>query len=631
MLSQRYPLEQLQQALVPRACWQPFPTAADRNAWAVLPERVRQSHIQRGEKALGCAWPALPATLYLEFARNGNRGHYEEPWHARRHALRDLVLAECMEGDGRFLDDIANGIWAICEESSWVFPAHINLQAAGPGLPDTAEPAVDLYAAETGVLLAWMLYLLGSRLDAVSPLLIPRVEREIQQRMLIPLFIRTDFWWMGYAGYPVNNWNPWIVSNWLATALLVERDEERRCRHVAKAMRTVDHFIDPYPADGGCDEGPHYWGRAGASLYECLEWLHSATAGAVDVYHEPLIRNIGKFIYRVHIAGHWFVNFADAPPRLVPSPGVCFGYGRRIGDPDLQAIGAWAAAEQDIANRGVNDCLGRCLPALFMLDELLAAAPRPPLPRDVFLPDIQVFAARDRQGDPSGFFVAAKGGHNAESHNHNDVGHFIVYLDGAPLLVDAGVETYTGKTFGPERYTIWTMQSAYHSLPTVNGFQQAPGREFKAREVVWCADDDRAAFSLDLAGAWPADAGIRSWKRRVCLERGQHVTLVDRFELTATPRELTLSLLTAAAPEAVEPGVAVLKAAKLGGNRFSAAAILRYDKCQFDLRIEPIDIADPNLQATWGRRLTRLVLHVRAPAAAGEWALRIVPGDKGSG
>ena len=29
---------------------------------------------------------------------------------------------------------------------------------------------------------------------------------------------------------------------------------------------------------------------------------------------------------------------------------------------------------------------------------------------------------------------AAKGGHNAEHHNHNDIGHFIFAMDGRPIL-----------------------------------------------------------------------------------------------------------------------------------------------------------------------------------------------------
>ncbi len=623
MLSQRYSSQHVQGALLPRPHWHPFPTAAERAAWAAFPATLRQAHVERGEKLLGCPWPALPATLYLEFARIGNRRNYEQPWFARRNALCDLALAECIEGQGRFLDDLANGIWALCEESSWVLPAHVAAQQAGVGLPDVGEPVVDLFAAETAALLAWILYLLAPELDRVSPLLAPRLEREIQARLLIPLFTRTDFWWMGFAGNSVNNWNPWIVSNWLVAALVVERDETRRCRHLLKAMRTLDHFIDPYPADGGCDEGPSYWGRAGASLYECLEWLRSATDGAVDIYREPLIQNIGKFIYRVQAADRYFINFADAPAMLTPSPSVCFGFGKRIGDPELQAIGAWAAAEHNVRHRGLTDSIGRQLATLSIADELLATAPRAPLPRDVFLPNIELFAARDQAGATAGFFVAAKGGHNAESHNHNDVGHFVVYLDGRPLLVDAGVETYTAKTFSPERYSIWTMQSAFHSLPTINGVQQAPGHIFKARNVSWQADDHQAEFQLDLAEAWPPEAGVKCWERTITLIRGQEIVVADRFELAAPARELTLNILTAAAPELVEPGRLALRAAALSSDRHSAAATLHYDASQLEPTIEPIPLADPNLQATWGKQLTRLVLAARHPAAKGEWKLRL--------
>src|SRR5690606_31868954 len=122
--------------------------------------------------------------------------------------------------------------------------------------------------------------------------------------ILTPLFERDDFHWMGFKlrrdQRRVNNWNPWICSNWLATALLMEADEERRQQTVAKIMRAVDNFIDPYPEDGGCDEGPSYWGRAGASLFDNLELLHSASNGEIDVYAESKVQEIGRFVYRVH-------------------------------------------------------------------------------------------------------------------------------------------------------------------------------------------------------------------------------------------------------------------------------------------------------------------------------------------
>jgi hypothetical protein len=70
------------------------------------------------------------------------------------------------------------------------------------------------------------------------------------------------------------------------------------------------------------------------------------------------------------------------------------------------------------------------------------------------------------------------------------------------------VETYTRRTFGPHRYEIWNMQSAYHNLPLIDGHGQEAGGAYTAREVVAEITDDRAALSLDLAAAYPAAAGV---------------------------------------------------------------------------------------------------------------------------
>ena len=331
MLAQKFTAE-VAAHLQAQSAFRPYPTIEDRSAWDALPASVRSAHIARGAAALDYAWPALPATRYLDFSRVGNRSNFEALHFDRRHTLETLVLAECLEAQGRFLDDIVNGAWAICEESSWCLPAHIRVQRAGDTLPDITEPIVDLFAAETSALLAWVLYLLGARLDSVSPLVRPRIEHEIQSRVLTPCLARDDFWWMGFVGRErrVNNWNPWVCSNWLASVLIVERDADRRVAAVAKIMRALDNFIDPYPADGGCDEGPNYWGRAGASLFDNLELLRAATNGWIDLYAEPLVQEIGRFIYRAHIAGDFYLNFADASAIVHPEALLVHRYGLRI-------------------------------------------------------------------------------------------------------------------------------------------------------------------------------------------------------------------------------------------------------------------------------------------------------------
>ncbi len=391
LISGPWPEPRLAGALLPREKFAPFPTIAGRNAWEALPADTREAALAAGRENSGAPWPDLPATLFLEYTRNGNRSRFQNASFSRRRRLASLAIAECVEAKGRFLDDIANGIWAISEESFWGIPAGFrNLE----GLPDVTDPIVELFTGETAALLAWVDYLLGPTLDKVSPVLRRRIRVETDRRMLSPCLAR-DFGWMGLhsKGAP-NNWNPWICSNWLTAALLLEGDEQRRLAAVRKAMLCLDRFTAGYHEDGGCDEGPSYWLRAGGSLFDCLELLKLASDGAIDGYGNSLVHEIGRYIYRVHIAGQWFVNFADATARFTPTPDLVYRYGRAIKDEKMTAFGAWAATLKPTE----RESIGRVLPALFHSGELRDMQAQPPLVRDVWLPGIQVMAARCREG-----------------------------------------------------------------------------------------------------------------------------------------------------------------------------------------------------------------------------------------
>ncbi len=634
MLSDGMTSARLKELLIPRSDWHPYPTVDERDAWEVLPQHVRTDYLGRGEAALGTEWPTLPATLFLEFQREGNRDRYEHVNHLRRLALRDLVLAEALEGQGRFLDDIVNGIWTTCEETYWGYPAHVDVQRAGVGLPDVEEPTVDLFAAETVAQLGWTLYLLGERLDTVSPLVRRRVVVEAQRRVLDPCLARDDFWWMGFdpGSHGVNNWNPWVNSNWLTAVLLLEEDEGRRAAALAKILRSLDIFVGTYAESGGCDEGPGYWGRAAASLFDCLDLLHSATAGGMDVYDQPKIRNMGAFIYRTHIHDDYFVNFADASAVTHPTGSLVTRYGRAVGDAEMASFGAWLISDSD--DRGlVEGSLGRILPALFDMPDPLEVAPAQPLPRDAWFDGIQVMVARDVAGTAEGLFVAAKAGHNAESHNHNDVGNVIVYSDGKPVIVDAGVEIYRRQTFSPQRYEIWTMQSAYHTLlPTLGErIQQAPGRAFAARDVAYEADERTARLSLDFAGAYPAEAGVGRWQRTVTLVRGEELVVEDVFELRTTPPSVELGLLTPCDVD-LASGSVTFRSTAFGrqGSRMTGAAVLTYESEVFEATLERISIGDARLGGVWGDHLYRVCFVATSPPRMGTWIWRVtaLPGER---
>jgi hypothetical protein len=582
--------------------------------WSVVPNDACAAIVANGERQLKSPWDVLPASVALDFARNGNRSRYEGMRTRRRNKLQELVLAESIEGKGRFLDEVVNGIWLICEESFWGVPAHLGVQKAKVGLPDVTEPIVELFGAETASELAWTLYLLEPHLAKISPLIPERIRLETQRRILSPCLDRDDFSWMGFRGGPPNNWNPWICSNWLTAALILERDRDRRAANVSKIVRCLDNFLNGYSDDGGCDEGPSYWGRAGASLFDCLELLYLASNGSLTAFDQPLVHQIGLYICRAHIAGDWYTNFSDAPARVNTDGALVYRFGRRLNDTTMMKHGAFAASIKG-ENALPGESLGRQLPGLFGLAELRKAPNAQALLRDAWMPGIGVMAARREEGSTKGLYLAAEAGSNGKSHNHNDVGNFIVYADGAPAIIDVGVETYTAKTFSGQRYDIWTMQSAFHNCPTIDGVMQSPGRQFAASKVNYGATDGTAQLRMDIAGAYPKEANLRSWQRTVRLDRAANaIEIADDFVLTRRPKEITLTLMTPR-PVTTESGAVILD----GKVHVAHDAALT-------ATIEEIVIHDDRLRPVWGDRVYRVLLRAANPGQTGKWMMRITQG-----
>jgi heparinase II/III-like protein len=272
----------------------------------------------------------------------------------------------------------------------------------------------------------------------------------------------------------------------------------------------------------------------------------------------------------------------------------------------MQGFGALLAQRRGPYRPGASSP-GRILPALLVAREIAAAKVAEPLLGSVWLADLQLMAARSIPNSAAGLYVSAWGGHNAQSHNHNDVGNFIVYGDGKPVLIDLGVETYSAKTFGPQRYEIWTMQSAYHNLPTVNGIMQGAGRQFQAKGVSFNETANRVTFSADIASAYPAEAAVQRWQRRVTLDRETPaVELEDRYELRESKEPVRLNLMTPLRVDTSRPGEV-----HLGDYR------LTYDARELHATSEEIRVSDERLRSVWGDRVERIVLAVKGTALRG--------------
>lgn len=593
----------LPKTLITDHTWSKLPDYKQRQFWQNLPAKIREDYIAKAETYQDYNWPVVKATDYLEYIRSGDRR--QEVYAACSNALISLVMGELVEGKGRFLDPIINAVWYYSEQTWWGWSAHLGQQKAGFGLPDVNEPIVDLGVGEVTNNLSWTWYLFKDEFDKVHPLISARLKQEIMNKALIPYFTRNDFRYMGFKGGRPNNWNPWINYNMLNSFLLLESDSSKKVAEVQKIIDSLDKFLNGYPDDGGCDEGPGYWGAAGALLYENLEILKNVTGGKFDVFDEPLIRNMGKYFYKVNIHAPYFINFADAPAKTMGNASTVYRYGEAIKEIQLQQFGAYLAKINEWGKGRFSGKICEQIRDLGLINEIQKAEAKEALVADFWLPDIEICGARDAEGSYRGFFFGAKGGNNNESHNHNDVGSCVMYYNGKPCLIDLGPEAYTAKTFSPKRYEIWTMQSGYHNLPVINGEDQRPGGSYKAKNSTFIATAKSAVFSTNIAGAYPKEGQVKSWLRTYTLNRGKNFIINDKYELSGlTNLNTSSNLITYCKVSEVKPGLL-----KFEGDSFSLDMI--YDPKVIKPKIEYCDLKISTLKNTWPNGVTRVILEFK--------------------
>ncbi|MFR9166630.1 MAG: heparinase II/III family protein [Dysgonomonas sp.] len=613
ILSGKYSAEDLQQILITYDNWVPFPKIQDRLSWEKADRRLLQNYIKQGEAFLDYDWPALPATSSLLIVRTGNRSEYEDISFKKRKVLGTLLLAEIAENKGRFVDQIINGVWSICEESWWGAPAHLPKTKEYSGLMDVSQPFVDLFAAETGTFLAWVDYFLGDKLDSVSPQIRKRIYNEVNFRLMQPL-MDSHYSWMDVddIGRAPNNWNPWICSNWINFVLLLEKDQQTRAAMVAKILKVLDGFVNPYPEDGGCDEGPSYWDAAAASLYDNIVLLNLASNNSFRyVFDDIKIKNMGKYIYRVQISENYFLNFADADPQPRIAGNLAYRYGKDIYDEKMMRFGAYYSTQKDDEIRPFY--YFRNLFDIFIQQEIQNTSPKLPYPGDVWFPSLQVMIARDTEGTSDGFFLAAKGGHNNESHNHNDIGNFIIYYNGHPLIIDVGRGTYTARTFNEQRYEIWNNCSDYHNLPTINGHNQLPGVDYRATNVEYDKEDSSAIFKLDIAKAYGSEADIISWEREVKLNRGKNIRITDNTKLGSV-KSINQHIMTCYPADVINDRGQII--IHFFNDSIAQDFVIEYNPKQMRASVEKIKFETPEdvgIKEKWGDTLHRINFEIKTP------------------
>lgn len=489
-------------------------------------KKVRESEVYRGHReSLFALWEEkcqkpIEVITYSDFRRffaDGNRTEYEAKYFRRRLAVSAAaLLALIYPEEEKYLLRLMDEIYTVCDEYTWCLPAH------QPSLEGNCNDNLDLFACETAFTLAEVYTILEKRLE---PLILNRIRAEIERR-IIPSYSRQIWHWEKQY----ENWNAVCNSSVACTFMLLYPDLFRQNQE--RFMNAAEYYLAGFKEDGICLEGVSYWNYGFGFFTEYADMIRTFTEGEVDYFARPHVKKIATFMQKCYLSGSSVVSFSDGG-RKEKSYLSLLHYLKKEYPNDVSVPSADALIHYDHCAR-----FGLHLRSFTWFKEDYADGEKGSAQASYFAENAEWFI---RKGENYGF--AAKGGHNREFHNHNDVGTFIFAKDGRQVISDVGAGTYTRQYFKNEtRYGFFHCSSRGHSVPIIGEELQKVGDEYRALDFSY----ENGMLSMDIAPAYGLE-NLKSLVRSFSFDE-RSITLTDRYTLTdgtqPTERFITLEKTT---------------------------------------------------------------------------------------
>ncbi len=611
MLTQECNVDNIPQIFVEGHSWVDFPKYDNRKFWNNVNQSVKANLISRGEEAAKSEPVALTGYDYLLFRQGESYDVVSQKILTKKSRLEDLMMAEIVEGKGRFIEDICSSVWDFCALSHWTGPESHYLQTGKLGLPSLDKQVVDELTGEIAGILSWAYYFFESEFNKVDPNITTWLLTSVRTKFLNPNESKTDFYWMDFYLKGVSYQTPWISYNWLLSELLIEKDNSKRQKSIYKALECLDQFYKKIPSDGACTGGAEIWQYSTAKYFQSLELLEMVSIGEIDIYSDELLKKMGEYICATHISDNYFFSYSECSPELVLPASLIYRYGEKVDSDMMKGYAAYLAQQQKQKGYPVSGDLFNKIKYVVDYDKILNIEAKEPLLADYSFNESQIVIARSKEGSKEGFYFGVKGGDNNEFGNQNDAGNFILYANGKPLIVDPGSIEKTAKSIDKNRYSIWANQSAWHNLPTVNGQMQKDGSNFRATGMEHSSNGSQVTVSMNLVYAYDLSAGIDSWTRTYNFNRSSGLEISDRFSLNKVEGETFVSFIAFSKPQIKKNG---LVSFKVEGQEYE----FEY-KSSFTLSVEEINTSESPELKEWGSNLYRLVLKPNSQERSGNW------------
>ena len=469
---------------------------------------------------------------YQTYLDEGDRLTFENQYFARRRQLAVLGLSQVLEPTPAKRAILEEVLWTICNEYTWALPAHLPRTGATFG---TAAPQwLDLFNAETGSALAELKFLLK---DALSPMLIQRIDEELERRILTP-FAAHDWDWMHKA----NNWSAVVGGCVGITALYQLPAGPRLNQFINRLDIAMTTYLDSFGADGASVEGVSYWAYGFGYYVYYADLL--ATRGHDDHLLTPSkVRAIAAFPALAQLTEVDTVPFSDY--NRVALPTGLLTYCRKHFGVKTPPITTMNALDFDECYR-----FAQLYRNLLWAPETFDT-PAPLIPSDHYFADCQWWVKRDSNVN---VVFAAKGGRNDESHNHIDLGHFVFGTAQTLFLTDLGAGEYTRDYFVDAlRYRYFPTSADAHALPIIANTSQCAGAV--AAHATFSDD----TLTLDLSDTYPDTAQLTAFTRRFTMAMPQRqLTVCDHIQ-TQAPSALQERLITTVKPIVAGNQVRIIK------------------------------------------------------------------------
>ena len=437
-------------------------------------------------------------STYHEFITHEDSNFMKRIFQLQASAIMSLIYPDNEEYFNRLLETI----WVYCDEYTWAGSGHYN-EYYNRTVHDYDPGLIDIYAASMGLSLAEIKNILGDRLPDIFK---KRISAELKRHIIDPYCERKFFW----EHHP-NNWSA-VCGGGVGGVLIYEAPELYE-KYRDRLNETMQVYIDSYKDDGVCAEGCAYWGFGFGffAIYAMLQ--REYTNGEYDLFKNEKVKQIAMFVQKTFLQNDVLITFSDCNL----SEGYWIGLPHMLktvyGD-DIENLPTAAAT---ITAYQHFPFLLRCF--IYYNPKYVSEEK---LKNTTYL--MKESAWLTKRCDNYG--LALKGGNNGESHNHNDIGNFIIARNGKEVFCDLGSGPYSSDYHGAKRYTFFNPSSFSHNVPFFDGIGQDGVRR---EDVLIDYDEQNSVAKLDITNAY----GYENVKKvvRTFTMLDDSVKVEDEFDL----------------------------------------------------------------------------------------------------